>query len=305
MKKQVLVSLIFVCTQLIQAQVNCTNDNPFKGIMENPTTSYFGETTCWSYFAHVYVREFDSFFQTSESELMHGDTIINNIQYKKFNGINGFAAIRESGQKIYAITIDQQDEFLLYDFGLNVGEAISTTSTHGLISRNQTVSSVDSIILYNGEKRKRIKIGGDEWIEGIGSKYGFLHPCREFVTCNCNSYYELISFANNKQLKFYDAILCSNYFCCEGLRDDVKRINAKENIFITYNQGTKTLNVTLMSVIQNCTIQLLNLNGKLIFDKQLCELNTTIKLSNIEKGLYLFRISDNNKVLKIGKISNN
>jgi len=70
---------------------------------------------------------------------MYGDTVINNVSYKKiyqnydynFNVSNSQykGAIREDNKKIYVYYYN--DERILYDFNLNVGDTAKVTASNG------------------------------------------------------------------------------------------------------------------------------------------------------------------------------
>ena len=103
------------------------------------------------------------------------DTIINGIRYSRLVG--GYdAVIREFGPKVYARIFSMGEpwvnDFLLYDFSLEVGDFYKNPdpALYGM-----EVLKVDSIQLSNGAKRKRIAFGGTDWIEGVGATNGLLN----------------------------------------------------------------------------------------------------------------------------------
>ena len=103
------------------------------------------------------------------------DTIIDGIRYSRLVG--GYdAVIREFGPKVYARIFSMGEpwvnDFLLYDFSLEVGDFYKNPdpALYGM-----EVLKVDSIQLSNGEKRKRIAFGGTDWIEGVGATDGLLN----------------------------------------------------------------------------------------------------------------------------------
>lgn len=103
------------------------------------------------------------------------DTIIDGIRYSRLVG--GYdAVIREFGPKVYARIFSMGEpwvnDFLLYDFSLEVGDFYKNPdpALYGM-----EVLKVDSIQLSNGAKRKRIAFGGTDWIEGVGATNGLLN----------------------------------------------------------------------------------------------------------------------------------
>lgn len=77
--------------------------------------------------------------------------------------------LRQEDQKIWRRLSNQ--EFLMYDFSLEVGDTLSQTS--------MIVTEV-SVISYFGQNRKTISFSEgfhyERWIEGIGSSAGFQYP---------------------------------------------------------------------------------------------------------------------------------
>ena len=115
-----------------------------------------------------------------------GDTIINNMKYKKLfeedRGIYLYA-LREEGEKVYSIWRynPKEEESLWYDFGVNEGDMIET-------ERSRLYITGTDHIFINGIKSKRIHIyatysedhekynGNGVWVEGIGSDLGPIRP---------------------------------------------------------------------------------------------------------------------------------
>ena len=145
---------------------------------------YFGGDNLWYYKDEMVVQSGLHITEGSH-EILSGNKLIKGKSYMGLSG--GNIGIRENNQKVYAIIndVEQPDEFLLYDFSVNVGDTIHSTAIHGAISRLPVVTRIDTITLRNGEKRKKIYMNQDIWIEGIGSLNGFIKPYTESVTCDC------------------------------------------------------------------------------------------------------------------------
>jgi len=277
----------------------------------NDTESYFGSISCWSYKANFYEPIISGYRIGTASYSMQGDTIINNFTYKKMHfgigtydskGVND-ALIRQENQKVYAITKDQQGEFLFYDFSVQVGDQIISNALYGEISRLPKVSNVDFVTMYNGEKRKRINVGGDVWIEGIGSINGFMQPIREYLTCDCNSSYTLIAFTKEYVLKFYDSALCLSFNCCTGITDEIgKVVETKNSYTLSPNPVSDRLFLNTETEVADCTIELFDIQGKLVLQKQINSFQNSIHLSSFRNGLYIYRLIHNGELLKVGKI---
>jgi hypothetical protein len=101
------------------------------------------------------------------TEEIKGDTLINDVSYKKMYEDGKYeCAIRQEGKKVFAL-FPNLEEILVYDFALNAGEEYN-------VSNDQQIKVVetDTIDVY-GKRYKRQAIGYEEYIvEGIGCKYG-------------------------------------------------------------------------------------------------------------------------------------
>lgn len=273
------------------------------------TSSYFGNSSCWSYKGRIYEQLFDGFRIGTGSYTLAGDTVINFISYKKLRFENGNSSgltdafIRQEDQKIFAFSETQQAEFLLYDFSAVTNDVINSTAAEGLISESPVVGKVDSITMYNGEKRKRMYVNGDIWIEGIGSIYGLMYPTRVFVTCDCNDTYELISFAREDHVKFYNSGLCADYTCCTGILDaTVNFPETKNTVIVSPNPVYDELTVKFETETTGCSIELFNMQGRRILQKKLDASQNLLDMHSFSSGLYLYRLTDNGKIIQTGKI---
>ena len=302
-------SVIFGLNQQKTTKIIRTNKNIINEVIDS--TSYFKNSSCWAYKANLYEYVTQGFRTATVYGSTQGDTIINNHRYLKFYletgspNSNKITAIRQENKKIYAMFFDQAQEFLLYDFNVEKGDTIYSTAPSGYISRLPIVSSIDSIQLYNGEYRKRIIIQGYEtWIEGIGSLNGFDFPIRDFVTCDCNSSFFLISFAREKVLFFYNSELCATFDCCQGIKDDVKNTKVEEKMFDIFPNPTQEIvTIKFSSIIRETNFKLFNLQGKIVMDKQINETNNSVRLNQLPNGIYFYRISAEGKSLQTGKLS--
>ena len=92
--------------------------------------------------------------------------------------------LREEGKRVYFIFSGDDEETLLFDFGLQVNETI--TVGNGYDSRTLTVADVDTIFV-DGSWVRRLRMTEDGihntnysrptyWIEGFGSDLGPLYP---------------------------------------------------------------------------------------------------------------------------------
>lgn len=123
-------------------------------------------------------------------EIIPKDTIIKGLGrvYKRLYHISSSTpycgALREDGHRVYFVPSGEKREYLLYDFGLELGESVDV----GLNGESHvvTVVGIDSICV-NYTMRRRLRMEDETlrnrhwawpayWIEGIGSDLGILSP---------------------------------------------------------------------------------------------------------------------------------
>lgn len=106
------------------------------------------------------------------------DTLIGNNSYKKvircpeqvYHG-----AYRSENRKVYFVPKDSTNQYLLYDFSVEVGDTIPQVYFEhfyggGMLLTDYHIYYVDTIFV-NGNPHKRIN---ENWVEGIGNLQGFL-----------------------------------------------------------------------------------------------------------------------------------
>lgn len=121
---------------------------------------------------------------------IHGEIVLDNNEYKtvwikspkeawKIDG-----AVREEDKRVYYRKYsgqNYQDEVLLYDFNLTVGDTISVLMNIGDVP---LIVLEESEIEVNGEMRRQLGLARyygkssdieEYWIEGVGSTFGFLY----------------------------------------------------------------------------------------------------------------------------------
>jgi hypothetical protein len=178
-------------------------------------------------------------------------------------------------------------EYLAYDFSLNTNDTISLNDNGCILTVR--IMNTDSIILDNGEKRKRLFLDiGSEWIEGIGSTFGLNYPI--FFWCAYDVSSLLSCFEENDTLKYTSPFLsqCFNYTV--GI-DHIKNnpLIVSPNPFSDF-----TILKSKIDFLGTDKIMLLGIDGRLIktFDNQF---GNEFKLSRegIENGIYILRIMRN------------
>ena len=98
---------------------------PLSIIAQNDYYPLVSEGKTWE-FAHVGMLPSQ---QEKWLFMLSSDTIINGVNYKKLYQENNqgavyYRAMREEGRKVYCIPRDSQEEHLLFDFGMQVGDSV-------------------------------------------------------------------------------------------------------------------------------------------------------------------------------------
>jgi len=276
---------------------------------------YFDENDTWSEDLVVtsYLLENKGFvkekyqFYLSVDTLLAGKTyhkIISRTPNNKTQPTNYGGGIREENGKVYYTSNadETNNEFLIYDFSLSTGDTIQSTYPTGLLSKKPVIMRIDTIVLQNGEKRKNFHTQQFSYIEGIGSPNGFFSVMNSGEICTCDPEYSnvLVCFKKENTNLYTNNTWCSDGSCC-----DILMANAKiaEDIFkVNVNQTNNKIIVYPAVSMQHYKFELLDIKGSILIQSNLNLNENTINIANLEKGLYLYRISENGALLKAGKI---
>ena len=163
--------------------------------------AFEADSAVWSYLYAWDTRDTPQLYQT----ILHGDTVVDNFKWKIVtDGFIGKGLVRTDGKKVivrgctgqFSFMIDDKSEKLfvldtIYDFSLNVGDSALTYYEYHEPgypyhpSVKDEIIEIDSIILNDGKKHKRMKVA---WyteaymIEGVGCTEGYLsHPFFMFI----------------------------------------------------------------------------------------------------------------------------
>jgi hypothetical protein len=240
-------------------------------------------------------------------------TFTNPINYYYIGGL------RENNKQIFFIPKDSINEYLIYDFSLGVGDTIRYdysvfSGYYGFGPFDSLfVSSVDSVLIYDGTFRKRINFsswsgGGfpvpifySQWIEGIGNNMGLLCPIPNIPTNGTDN--QLVCFKQN------DTLLCSNvaivsYFgTCYPIITQLSEPNLDINrIEVFPNPVTGTSLIKWNKNAHITMLEIFNVFGKTILKTKINNvLDYTIDGHIYVNGVYFIKLSDNNGNIYIKK----
>jgi hypothetical protein len=213
--------------KLVNDKVRWTENNTLNGITESKRYKFSNDSILYS--PHYY-RELIS----SDEET--GNSYVGLTRY-----------FREENNRIYEYFAP--GEKIIYDFNLNLSDSFTVPTINSNPIFNITVSQVqDSVILLNGDKRKAFEMNcfGIEqvytnWIEGIGSKEGFL------------TVYESCFFDINRSLQ------------CFYINDILVYMNPESSG--CWTTATNQIEVPKFLIIPNPSSDKIEIKGDIHFDK--------------------------------------
>jgi hypothetical protein len=263
----------------------------------------------------------DQFEVTKIQYSIMGDTIIDNIFYKKIysmdydslvNNLQYMGAIREdSMQRVFALLVPNSPVFpndiindsietLIYDFNLMLGD---TFFVKGMSDSIQIVNNIDSVQI-EGFWRKRISFSSvglstRVWIEGIGDMKGLFFPALyEFENRNTLTCYEDSEiFWTNPELVQHG----TNCFSV-GIKRKMPKTNFSLQVYpnpastIIYfdfkNSFSKPITVTIYNLLGQQETEVVSLTT---------QKTISINLNNLKKGVYFYKSLSNSKIIGSGK----
>lgn len=275
----------------------------------------FPDSNCiWSekYTAPMYPGEPPTFYIYA---LFNDDTTINSIQYHKLYILYDsvivkskaayIGAIREdSTRKIYYKgdhifwqiddeLLNENNEVLLYDFSVNVGDTIRNVK-FAAPQGPLVVSEIDTVELNHG--RRRVIYFQDHyngWIEGIGTDMGLLSP-GDYPTNGTHN--ELICFRKNDTLVY----LNSDFSGCYNFPSSISDNQSVNNFGIYPNPivGTSYLDLEqsfdILEIYSYRGTKIRNIN---ITGLKSCEINSSL----FTPGLYFYKITSYKGIIRNGR----
>ena len=211
-----------------------------------------------------------------------------------------YGTIREDTieRKVY-MKYWEQEEILLYDFSLMVGQEINSPDCE--YGCTFTVDSIDTVNI-NNKLIKRIfldgPIGYEIWIEGIGSLNGLTNSLNMWVDC----YFNLLCMKLNDTIEYIDPEYNTCYYDTMICSECIYQNNIKEN-FLNKNYKIYPTPANINSNILidigwlNGEIEIYNLAGVLILNKEIKN-SLIINLSDnkFQTGLYLMKLKINENI---------
>ena len=236
-------------------------------------------------------------------ETLAGDTLIGGLTYKKiletgatlmnsnpwtyyYNTYKGGIRQDTSQRKVFFILPTSSTETTLYDFNLSVGDTIHSYNYPWGI-----VSSVDSILIGSNYRKIFRGTKGVDFIEGIGSTWGLLHQVLSYL----NHQNEFYCFTQNGQT-IYHPDTTQSCAVPTGIGELYKNI-----LFAIFPNPTSGI-FTLSSSEKISTVEISDVLGKQVYEKQVRSPKEEIDLSSQPKGIYFLKAQDENGNFGVRKV---
>lgn len=225
-------------------------------------------------------------------------------------------------------------EFLLYDFSLEAGDTVTAAIFFDLsaqtyppqdpcdiyVYKSICISKSDSLIRLNDSSyRRKIQMEivsscnrySQYWIEGIGSTNGLLSPAAFSSCINSLPFLRLLCYSINDDLLLefpehdYDSISDDCYSIGDISNIKEYDIGSRMKLYPNPVQNILTIEIQDTDILFPCKVMIFDILGKElqcinIYDKQ-----AKINLNSLDKGIYIIRISQSNKINLYGKIIKN
>ena len=254
-----------------------------------------------------------------------GDTMRNGILYSQLVALqvdsqmqvtskNYLAGLRQENSLVFALFSGVQDEVLLYDFSLEMGDEISLTLP---FSADQVVRKVDStaVEMLAGKMRKIIYFQNDDpncpyapefWIEGIGSSYGIwvraFDPCTVFDAGG-----QLLCYGHESDYLNLTLIECflPDLNGCDLTSAAADRISETPDITVYPNpaSGFVSINYKTETPAENWQISVHNALGEMVVSPLETAVNGwQMDVAHFPQGIYFLRIMNGeNRLVGTGK----
>jgi len=250
------------------------------------------------------------------SIIITGDTIINNLTYHKLhtpyseiypygvlcvNNVGNQGYIRQNvlERKVYYIPHSEDQEKLLYDFNLTIGDSIKGYLNDFIPNDYaNVVQSIDSVFVDNGY-RKRWNIDTTNYfvsiIEGIGSTYGLKEPLVRMISEGAS--FELTCFSQNGHTLYPD----SNANC--EIISSIEYINKKPiNIYPNPSNGSFYIH-NYDNPYSKFDLEIVDLNGHILeITEYKGDTNNPVFFLDIPDGLYFIRMMEDGVFKNVEKL---
>lgn len=230
------------------------------------------------------------------------DTLINNLVYDQIHYCRGGykGATRSEDNKVFYVPGDSLNEFLLYDFGLALGDSAIDVyfETFNFNYGHLAILSVNNVdsVLINNTYRKRIYFDGgmNEWIEGIGNTGGLFLESGG----NVSGYYDELACLSINDTTIFPEVAIGTCEIIDGIQKNQRLII---EVYPNPVKGDK-LHVN-MGQAHATSITLFNNMGQMV-EVHLEQFGDDYQIDtkSIPSGIYFLKIKDGNNQTQVEKI---
>ena len=217
-------------------------------------------------------------------------------------------------KKVFIYDTWNNAEYLQYDFSVNVGDTLD--SLYGLGFQQFVITSIDTVILSNGQLRKRFNNANNSWgnwwgggfySESIGGNQGIGFPLLSPIF----DYSEEPGCIVENNATIYGTALG---FTCLGFVGLMENSSIYHGLSISYNPSSQTTTITAPSLKgKNYLLRVFDLMGNLVFKEEgalnlrgfenLVGFKREINLQGLARSLYIVSLQTEVENLKL-KIEN-
>ena len=234
----------------------------------------------------------------SSENFVADETIINNETYKSvyINGVLGSCLVREEDGFVYRYDVDTAQEYVIYNFNLNIGEVFSIPDVmySSFCSSVEFYNGIDEMTVTDkttefiaGENRLVITFdyfseSGFEckWIEGIGSTLGF-DPVGDII--DIGSRY-LVCFTKNGITYFFN-----NATACDNTTLNVPE-NLQNQIVMAPNPVQDVSILQLPWELKIDTVRIYDIQGRLVSEEKISKNYLNINVMDYASGVYFYQV---------------
>jgi hypothetical protein len=245
---------------------------------------------------------------------LKGDTLINDTLYNKMfilsdttlnseNLKEYLGGFRQDGSKVwFRPKYEKVKEFLLYDFGMQVGDTIwynsslyiNTEGGHNFVvdSKFNVVQDINSennvtrFILYCDYNRQ------DEYISGIGSIYGPFGSIIQ-IPLSGNSYH-LACFKQNTTVQYQDNLICDKCFCT-GLTNTPENKCKVDWVKLYPDHAHNSFSIGIDKPYSKIEIEIFDERGRIIYNEK--SLKNPIIINSPYFNFYLLKLTIDDEMI--------
>ena len=184
------------------------------------------------------------------------------------------------------------DEFLLYDYDLEVGDFFHDDDDHPM-----QVTEVTTITDLNGVSRKKITFSfsgltdvTEFWIEGVGSNRGFMHVGQwEADHDSEGEMYHLLCYHVDDDVIYVNP----EYNDCD--LDDIEENTVENSISIYPNPAKDVIKILTDNNLNITNVEILDLTGRAVLST---DKSADINISELPEGQYFVKIYGESTIVR-------